>query len=54
MSLSHKFPSSGKRMLEEMIHPLINLWGLAGMGWFRESDPAPSPTSVILRMVRTD
>lgn len=24
------------------------------MGWFRESDPAPSPTSVTLRMVRTD
>lgn len=24
------------------------------MGWFRESDPAPSPTSVILRMVRID
>lgn len=24
------------------------------MGWLRESDPAPSPTSVILRMVRID
>lgn len=37
-----------------MLHPEVILWGLAGMGWFRESDPAASPTSVTLRIVRID